>query len=282
MGEAPKVTDRQFARVCAELTMKFQPGNREKAEAFLRSKCGVWRREREDGITETTIRSYGEDTGFINLMIDSQTAPRRQVAMVPAGEERAEQDRRPLSQRRLDAIVTAARVFIGSDTGKVAGCSVTLRITMSLDDLKSGLGDARIDGLGQPISAGAVRRFAADAEIIPVVLGTDSVPLDMGRSARLATEAQRDAAAIRDGGCTWGMCDMPPGWCEVAHITPWAEGGGTDLDNLILLCPFHHRCFDNDGWEFAVIDGQRYFIPPAWVDSARTPRRAGNSRALAA
>ena len=25
------------------------------------------------------------------------------------------------------------------------------------------------------------------------------------------------------------------------HVTHWAEGGGTDLDNLVLLCWAHHR-----------------------------------------
>jgi 5-methylcytosine-specific restriction protein A len=68
----------------------------------------------------------------------------------------------------------------------------------------------------------------------------------------------------------------------VAHITPWAEGGGTDLDNLMLLCAFHHRCFDNDDWTLAVIDGERCLVPPAWVDCARTPRRVGRPRAHAA
>jgi hypothetical protein len=282
VDEAAQVTDRQFAITCAEVLTTFQPENTQRREAFLRSKCGVWQRLRGDGITETTIRSRGEDTGFITLMLDSQTAPRRQVAIVPAGEEPTEHDRRPLTQRRLDALVVAARSFIGSDQGKVAGCSVTLRVTMSLDELKTGLGSTKIDGYDHAISAADARRLAADADIIPVVLGSDSVPLDMGRTVRLATESQRDAVAIRDGGCTWQMCDKPPGWCEMAHIVPWVEGGSTDLDNLILLCPFHHRCFDNDGWELATIEGERYFIPPAWVDPDRRPRPAGKRHGLAA
>ncbi|MGE3193161.1 MAG: HNH endonuclease signature motif containing protein [Microbacteriaceae bacterium] len=58
----------------------------------------------------------------------------------------------------------------------------------------------------------------------------------------------------------------------MAHVTPWADGGLTDLDNLVLLCGFHHRCFDHDDWQLVSTAGRRYLIPPAWVDHARTPR----------
>jgi hypothetical protein len=81
--------------------------------------------------------------------------------------------------------------------------------------------------------------------------------------------------AVRDGGCLWPGCTAPPGWCEVAHIVAWILFGPTDLENGILLCPFHHRRFDNDGWQFEWRDRIPYFIPPPWVDSTRLPRRAG-------
>jgi len=125
------------------------------------------------------------------------------------------------------------------------------------------------------ISAATARRLAAQAEIIPVVLGSPSEPLDQGRAVRLFTEAQRRALAVRDGGCVWPGCNAPPGWCEVAHIVAWMLGGMTDLANGVLLCPFHHRRFDHDGWEMRWIDGVLYLIPPAWVDPTRAPRRAG-------
>ncbi len=30
--------------------------------------------------------------------------------------------------------------------------------------------------------------------------------------------------------------------------THWADGGPTDLDNLILLCGYHHRFLHEHGW----------------------------------
>ena len=50
----------------------------------------------------------------------------------------------------------------------------------------------------------------------------------------------------------------------------------TDLDNLILLCPFHHRRFDLDGWDFQWRGKIPHFIPPAHVDPTRKPRPGGN------
>ena len=32
------------------------------------------------------------------------------------------------------------------------------------------------------------------------------------------------------------------------HITHWAHGGETAMDNLVLLCPFHHRAVHEGGW----------------------------------
>ncbi|WP_369124700.1 HNH endonuclease signature motif containing protein, partial [Pseudomonas sp. CCI2.4] len=62
----------------------------------------------------------------------------------------------------------------------------------------------------------------------------------MGRDKRFATDHQRRAAAIRDGGCAFHGCDTPVSWCDLHHIDHWEHGGPTDLDNLICLCRHHH------------------------------------------
>ena len=73
----------------------------------------------------------------------------------------------------------------------------TVVVRIDLDALKSGVGVAQIDGIDQPVSAATARRMAADAELIPVVLGGESVPLDLGRASRLFTRAQRLALQQR-------------------------------------------------------------------------------------
>ena len=64
--------------------------------------------------------------------------------------------------------------------------------------------------------------------------------LDLGRTARYANRAQRRALTARDRGCAFPGCDRPHHACDAHHITWWEHGGPTDLDNLVLLCRFHH------------------------------------------
>lgn len=285
IDEAALLTDRQFARLCRAIPGRFAPEDAEAREEYLRRRSGVVVRTAPDGLVTWTVTMHPEAAGFLTAAVDARTAPRRQPRFVdldagPDSPHADEADPRTRAQQRLDALVSIARESLAHDSGHMAGASVTMVVTVGLDELRSGLGAARITGVDEPISAATARRLAADAGIIPAVLGGASEELDLGREVRLATEAQRRALEQRDGGCVWWSCTAPPGWCEVAHIVPWADGGGTDLSNMVLLCPFHHRRFDRDGWELEHRDGERFLIPPPWVDAARTPRRAAPSRAL--
>ena len=76
---------------------------------------------------------------------------------------------------------------------------------------------------------------------------TRSQPLALGRSTRLASAGQRTALALRDGGCI--LCDRPAGECQTHHVTPWSEGGTTDVDEMCLLCWSHHRQVDLGRWK---------------------------------
>jgi hypothetical protein len=67
-----------------------------------------------------------------------------------------------------------------------------------------------------------------------------SQPLDIGRATRVIPPHLHRALTIRDGHCQFPGCDQPPPVCEAHHLTPWARGGPTSLDNLALLCRFHH------------------------------------------
>jgi hypothetical protein len=92
-----------------------------------------------------------------------------------------------------------------------------------------------------------------------VLVGQGGKVLDLGRTKRLATRAQRRALKVRDH----GICQFP-GCHQTAHLdahhrTPWSHGGSTDLDNLILLCGGHHTLVHDGGLR----------IGPAPADSAR-------------
>jgi hypothetical protein len=92
------------------------------------------------------------------------------------------------------------------------------------------------------------------------------VPLWLGRTTRIATPGQTVALAARDRGCSFPGCDRPPSHCQRHHINDWRHDGPTDLDNLTLLCGYHHR-------EFLMRDGLPHWRPPAWLDPDRQPIR---------
>lgn len=102
---------------------------------------------------------------------------------------------------------------------------------------------------GVPLPVSTVRRLCCDAEIIPMMLGTDGVPLDAGRSVRTANRQQRRALRAMYRTCAHPDCTVPFSACKAHHIRWWWRHlGPTDLDNLIPLCERHHHLVHEGGW----------------------------------
>jgi hypothetical protein len=125
-------------------------------------------------------------------------------------------------------------------TPQTAGVNATIVVTMTVEQLLAEQATALLDD-GDRMSAGQARRLACAAGIIPAVLGTTSVKMDLGRTTRLFTKAQRIALGLRDGGCTAQGCETSASGCHAHHDDPWSRHGLTDLANGRLLCPRHHR-----------------------------------------
>lgn len=132
--------------------------------------------------------------------------------------------------------------------GKTAA---TVVVTVGLDQLLAGLGVAHLD-TGDDLSAAQARRLACQAGILPAVLDGASQPLDLGRSQRFFTEAQRTALAARYSACAADGCDRPYAWCDLHHQTRWVHQGRTDLANAVPLCGWHHRRIHDPGYEHHV------------------------------
>ncbi len=119
-----------------------------------------------------------------------------------------------------------------------------------------------------------MRRLACDAEILPLVLGTHSQILDLGRTHRLVTPALWHALVARDQHCAFPSCTRPPIACDAHHITHWANGGATSLPNLVLLCRTHHTLIHHTPWHITLNPHQHpEFLPPPHLDPHRHPRR---------
>ena len=157
-------------------------------------------------------------------------------------------DPRDHGARMLDALVQLCDQAAGAGLlPECHGVSPRVSVTIELESLRSqsGLG---VTETGEDLSAGAVRRMACDAEIIPVVLGTDSMVLDVGHTQRLVTPAIWRALVARDRHCRFPHCCRPPVMTHAHHLVHWADGGPTSLQNLILLCGHHHRLVHAGPW----------------------------------
>ncbi|RAW17836.1 HNH endonuclease [Phytoactinopolyspora halophila] len=127
---------------------------------------------------------------------------------------------------------------------------------------------------GGPISTEALRRISCDADVTHVLVDSHGVPLRVGRTERTVTPGIWTALIARDRGCAFPGCTRPPAWCHAHHIHHWADGGATDLENLVLLCGHHHRSIHHGGWNVRLgHDGHPEFLPPRWFDPDRGPRR---------
>jgi hypothetical protein len=117
---------------------------------------------------------------------------------------------------------------------------------------------------GDSLSAAAIRKLACDADLIPGVLGAHGEVLDVGRAQRLVTTVIWMALVLRDQHCQFPGCRRPPIACDAHHIVHWADGGGTSLDNLVLLCRAHHTIIHNSSWQVRLNphDRRPEFKPP--------------------
>ncbi|MEZ0069154.1 hypothetical protein ABIA32_005197 [Streptacidiphilus sp. MAP12-20] len=201
-------------------------------------------------------------------------------------------DPRTHAERMGDAIETVADLALGSDKLPTTGgqrphltliadldalrntCPThpTLDHTESEDD-EPEEGEDDLSGLLRPrvaatttrgyqLPAWQARKEACDCQLRVILTRGQDKPVSIGRATRTVPAHLRDAVIARDRHCVWPGCTRPPTWCEAHHLTHWADGGTTSLDNLALLCGEHHTDLHQTGWELEMINGQPQAVPP--------------------
>ncbi len=219
--------------------------------------------------------------GFWKLtgLLDDETGARTHAALEAYAQPRpvdefGQADLRMKCERLGDAWADILDLAIACpDQPGTSGYRTLVHVTIGLDELKTGLGTACLDFVGT-MTAREARLAACDCLMLPVVMSAAGEPLDVGRLRRFVTPGQRRALNIRDGGCAFPGCHRKPKNCHAHHIHHWADGGPTDLRNLVLLCGFHHRLIHHGDWEVRMAaDGLPEFIPPQYRDPLRHPRR---------
>ena len=92
-------------------------------------------------------------------------------------------------------------------------------------------------------------RFVTDGVVQPV-WEREGQPVSVGRSMRILPRRSRRLIEDRDRGCRFPGCTATR-FVEIHHLHEWAQGGGTDVDNQVSLCPFHHDAIDRGDFTIA-------------------------------
>jgi hypothetical protein len=202
------------------------------------------------------LRITACDDGFVllNGILDAVGGAALQTALEPLARPLGKDDEREHEQRLADALVELAG----------GARPAQLQVTTSLETLlrMSGAPGAETE-FSLPLAAKTVERLGCDSSVARILLDSDSMVIDVGRSKRVVSGPTRRALKSRDGCCRWPHCDRPTSLSAVHHLVHWIHGGRTDLDNLILLCHRHHRMVHEDGWQIVRKDsGEVLTIAP--------------------
>ncbi len=108
---------------------------------------------------------------------------------------------------------------------------------------------------GHPLSPETARRLACDASVVGLIRSGQRDVLSIGDATRFPSSATARAVRIRDDNtCVAPSCTTRRG-LQIHHVRHWAQGGATRLDNLVLVCRFHHWLVHEGG--FNVTSGRQ-------------------------
>jgi hypothetical protein len=145
--------------------------------------------------------------------------------------------------RRADALVAlaSARLAAHPDADRA-----TVVVHASPETLAGNSGGCEIEG-GGVVHPATARRLACTARVQMIVEDEEGQVVGLGRTSREPSAWMMRQLRHRDDGCRFPGCGTRS-FIKAHHIVWWEWGGRTDLDNLILVCTFHHKLVHEHGW----------------------------------
>jgi hypothetical protein len=153
--------------------------------------------------------------------------------------------------RRADALLALTDTFLASGPVARSGGDrhqVVVHVDAATLRGEDESGRSELDD-GAPLSGDTVRRLACDASIVPL-LERDRRAIDVGRKTRAIPPALQRALSARDRGCRFPGCQARR-FVDAHHLIHWANGGPTNLANLVQLCRHHHRLMHEGGYSLS-------------------------------
>ena len=184
--------------------------------------------------------------------------------------------------RGADALVLMAEALL-RDTKVACNTDDRYQVVVHVDsnvlskqvfEKQDGSPDCFIDHqIGLPVET--ARRLSCSCKIV-TALTDKTEPLSIGRSSRAISTAIKRALSIRDKFCVFPGCDCHQ-HLEAHHIVHWANGGTTDLDNLINVCHYHHKLLHEGQYSVErLADGQLLFRRPDGRVLSQEPANCGS------
>ena len=221
-----------------------------------------------------SLSSVEDGSLLISGVLDPVGGAALRTALEPLARKSGAHDDRKRDRRLADALVDLSTHAL--DKGLVpqsASQRTHLQVTTSLETLLGLEGAPAADmEFSLPISSKTVERLACDCSVTRILLGSDSMVIDVGRAKRTISGPQRKALNARDRGCVWPGCDRPASWTSGHHLVHWARGGSGELPNLALLCYRHHWMVHEGNWQIVRGDDGRMVTIPPTVTFGPSPR----------
>jgi hypothetical protein len=218
-------------------------------------------RERALWIQRTLDGASGRLTAHLpNFELEIvETAITEQADRIPVDPDTGVFD--PYSQRMADGLVQVCATT-GDQTTTTPPQVTVFADLEALTTETGGVTELAHRGL---VPNQTARRLSCDC-VVETVITDGSVIVGVGRNTRTVPGWLRRLVTHRDGGtCRFPGCGNQ-GWLQVHHIQHWSRGGATDLDNLILLCGFHHRFVHEHDWHITTSKHNQFqFRRPDWT-----------------
>ena len=131
-----------------------------------------------------------------------------------------------------------------------------------------GDGDTELLGSTALLPAETVARLCCDADLATMTLSPAGHPMHLSRTSRDPNLYQRRALVVRDKGCVFPGCDVPPQRCKAHHLKFWCNHGKTDICNLALVCSFHHHLVHEQHWTLAAAPPTAEKATGGWIATA--------------
>ncbi len=174
-------------------------------------------------------------------------------------------DTRGPAQRQHDALLAGLRALLASgDLGKHNGLPASIIVTTTLAELEAAAGCA-LTGGGTLLPMSDVIRLARHARHYLAIFDKGKA-LALYHTKRLADRAQRIVLYAKDHGCSAPGCTVGGYYCEVHHITPYAQSAVTDINDLTFACGAHHRITEQGWTTHTNTHGDTEWIPPPHLD----------------